>query len=184
MKKIIYFTASLLLTFVMASCSKDEVGGTVTQPAAGQWYVTYDCCDADGNVIEGGNDFNEGRSMVLTYNTVSDDGTQLYVDDLYNFLGFKGIANLNLQGLTFSTNGSVTNENHDPEKGDYTDYVSDKITISDGVIVKNGGKQKNGTVCDSISFYVQYSQDASATSNGYVKYFVHGVRYSGLAEND
>lgn len=178
MKKIIYITATLLLTFVMASCSKDEVGGTATQEAAGQWYVTYDCCDADGNVIEDLKDFNGGRSLILTYNTAADDGQHLYVDDLGNLFGYKGVANLDLNALTFSTNGNVTNE------ASHSSDVSDEITITNGVIVKNGGKQQNGSVTDSISFYVQYSQDAYATSNGYVKYFVHGVRYSGLAEND
>ncbi len=178
MKKIFYIAVSLLFAFIVSSCEKDEVGGTATQAAAGQWYVTYDGCDANGKVVPDAADFNEGRSILLTYNTPANDASKLYIDDLSNFLGFKGVMDLQLSGLTFSTSAMIASERTHSSK------VSDKFTITDGVIVPGGGVQKNGSKTDSISFYLQYETDNYAQSNNYVKYFVHGVRYSGLAEND
>lgn len=178
MKNIIYTTVSLMMALVMISCEKDEIGGTATEAAAGQWYVTYDGCDANGKVVEGAADYNGGRSLVITYNTSANSSNQMFVDDLGNFLGFKGIATVDLTNLRFSTMGAVTSES----KVDKT--VSKEFTISDGVIVKNGGVQKNGSVSDSISFFIQYKTDKNAEGDGFVKYHVHGVRYSGLAEND
>lgn len=48
MKKIIFFATML---FVMAACSKDEIGGTEMESMAGQWYCTIDAVDDSGNPI-------------------------------------------------------------------------------------------------------------------------------------
>ena len=52
MKKIAYFICSLLVGVALTSCEKDEIGGTETEATAGQWYVTLDGADENGNVIE------------------------------------------------------------------------------------------------------------------------------------
>jgi hypothetical protein len=58
------------------------------------------------------------------------------------------------------------------------------ITIEDGKILKGAGKQKNGSPADSIVFYLKYTNDPWYPDDGYAKYKVSGIRYSGLVEND
>jgi hypothetical protein len=177
MKKIVYMAASLLLCLTVFSCSKEDVGGTATESMAGDWYVTCDAVDENGQVVI--EDFNEGLFHILTYNTVENVPTKLYVDDEENMLGLKVVATSDMNAMTFSTPDTL-----DVECGYLARYVNGRAIVTDGKIVKNGGHQKNGSVADSISFYVEYSQDALAEDNGYKKYHFHGVRYSGLVEND
>lgn len=179
MKKVLFF-AALLMTAVFSSCSKEEIGGTATESMAGDWYVTVEAVADDGTVID--DDFNGGRVHMLTYNTASNVATEMYIDDLGtangDFLGMKGKVTCDLSSMTFSSNGMVANETS------HSKYVSDQIQITDGKIIKDGGKQNNGSVADAIDFYIQYSEDAYANAYGYTKYHVYGVRYSGLVEND
>ena len=90
MKKIVYMAASLLLCMSIFSCSKDEIGGTSTESMAGDWYVTVDAVDANGEVVI--EDFNEGSFHVLTYNNAENVGNKLFVDDQYNLLGMKALT--------------------------------------------------------------------------------------------
>ena len=57
------------------------------------------------------------------------------------------------------------------------------VTI-DGKILKGAGRQNNGSPADSIIFFVTYKNDPWYPDDGYTKYKVSGVRYSGLVEND
>ena len=57
------------------------------------------------------------------------------------------------------------------------------VTI-DGKILKDAGRQNNGSPADSIIFFVTYKNDPWYPDDGYTKYKVSGVRYSGLVEND
>ena len=53
-----------------------------------------------------------------------------------------------------------------------------------GKILKGAGHQNNGSVADSIIFFVSYKNDPWYPDDGYAKYKVSGIRYSGLEEND
>lgn len=99
MKKILYL-AVVAFCVMFTSCEKDEIGGTATEALAGQWYVVYDGVDANGNVTK--EDLNGGRTLLLTYNTSSNDGNVLFVDDLKNFWTFKSKVDCNASTLTFS----------------------------------------------------------------------------------
>ena len=57
------------------------------------------------------------------------------------------------------------------------------VTI-DGKILKGAGRQNNGSPADSIIFFVTYKDDPWFPDDGYTKYKVSGIRYSGLVEND
>ena len=57
------------------------------------------------------------------------------------------------------------------------------VTI-DGKILKGAGRQNNGSPADSIIFFVTYKNDPWFPDDGYKKYKVSGIRYSGLEEND
>lgn len=173
MKKLIYLLASLLAVFVMSSCEKEDAGGTATEALAGEWYVTADAVDDNGNVVYS-DLFGLGKFHLLTFNTSSNVSNQMYVSDEGNFWGFKVLSNCDLNAMTFSTSGAVQSIGAD----------TCNVTITGGKILPKAGKQNNGSVADSIVFYVTFSDDPYPAAYGYSKYKISGVRYSGLTEND
>lgn len=54
----------------------------------------------------------------------------------------------------------------------------------EGKILPRGGHQNNGSIADSIVIFVTYKDDPWVPTDGYTRYKIHGVRYSGLEEND
>ena len=79
------------MLFVMAACSKDEIGGTEMESMAGQWYCTIDAVDDSGNPItqmldgspnDGSNYFGleTGKTIVLTYNVAANNNSQMWVN--------------------------------------------------------------------------------------------------------
>ena len=162
----------------LTSCEKEDIGGTATESMAGEWYVTVDAADANGNVVEGFEDlFGLGKIHVLTYNASDNNPNVLIVDDLQNFWAFKVKTNCDQNTLSFATSTSDNNNL-------VTDYEDINVTITGGKIIKNGGVQNNGSKADYIEFYVSFSDDPYPAAYGYANYKVSGVRYSGLAEND
>ena len=97
------------------------------------------------------------------------------IDDLQNFWGYRVKVTVDPVNMTFAT---TTTENNNLNGDDIN------VTITGGKIVVGGGKQKNGSVTDTIEFYVNFSDDGYPAAYGYAKYHVYGVRYSGLKEND
>lgn len=57
------------------------------------------------------------------------------------------------------------------------------VTI-EGKILKGAGRQNNGSPADSIILFVTYKDDPWYPGDGYTRYKVSGIRYSGLEEND
>lgn len=177
MKKLVYF-AALLLTTVFASCEKEEIGGTATQATAGQWYVTVDAADGNGNLVAGLEDmFSLGRVTMLTFNTAENNPNEMIVSDIGNFWNFNVKVATNQQTLTFQTN-TTENNNLVPK------YENINVTITNGKIMPKAGRQNNGSPADSIVFYVSFSDDPYPAAYGYANYRVSGIRYSGLEEND
>lgn len=177
MKKLVYF-AALLLTTVFASCEKEEIGGTATQATAGQWYVTVDAADGNGNLVAGLEDmFSLGRVTMLTFNTAENNPNEMIVSDIGNFWNFSVKVATNQQTLTFQTN-TTENNNLVPK------YENINVTITNGKIMPKAGRQNNGSPADSIVFYVSFSDDPYPAAYGYANYRVSGIRYSGLEEND
>lgn len=179
MKKVLYF-ATLLLCAGLTACEKEDIGGTATESMAGDWYVTVEAVAADGTVVDP--DFNGGRVHMMTYNTAKNDATEMYVDDLGTsnggFLGMKAKVVCNPGAMTFASDGVVANETS------HSRYVSDDLQITDGKIMLGAGHQNNGSVADSIDFWMEYTSDVYAATYEYKRYHIHGVRYSGLVEND
>jgi hypothetical protein len=187
MKKIILFATVL---FAMAACSKDEIGGTATESTAGKWYVTMDAVDEKGNPIDGGEDYFglEGPIILLTYNTADNNPEEMWVDDLGQFnvgaMYNKPYPSYCIKAKV-KVKSDLTFESTDaPNFGDgWNDFVAMPVTI-DGKILKGAGHQKNGSAADSIVFFVSYKGDPWYPDDGYAKYKVSGIRYSGLEEND
>ena len=76
----------------------------------------------------------------------------------------------------------------DPTKPETVDVMFHEekampVTI-EGKILKGAGRQNNGSPADSIIFFVIYKDDPWFPDDGYTKYKVSGIRYSGLVEND
>ena len=176
MKKVLYF-AALLFCVGLTSCEKEEIGGTATESMAGKWYVTVDAVDESGNLPDAdyADFFGIGRVHMITNNTAANVPTELMVDDLGTFWSFRVKTVADPAGMTFATNTTDNNNlNGDPIN----------VTITGGKILPGAGRQNNGSVADSIVFYVSFSDDTYPAKYGFAKYKVSGVRYSGLEEND
>lgn len=210
MKKIIFFATALL---AMAACSKDEIGGTAMESMAGQWYCTVDAVDDNGNIItqtpDGTPNYGEdywgvGRTLVLTYNVAANNSTQMWVNILgignfaskyntprYPDYDFITKVNCNQGTLTFSSNESEniaepvvwTDEDEDGNEIEVARVDPMPVSI-EGKILKGAGRQNNGSPADSIIMYVKYKDDPWVPDDGYTKYKISGIRYSGLEEND
>lgn len=210
MKKIIFFATALL---VMAACSKDEIGGTAMESMAGQWYCTVDAVDDNGNIItqtpDGTPNYGEdywgvGRTLVLTYNVAANNSTQMWVNIMgignfasdyntprYPDYDFITKVNCNQGTLTFSSNESEniaepvvwTDEDEDGNEIEVARVDPMPVSI-EGKILKGAGRQNNGSPADSIIMYVKYKDDPWVPDDGYTKYKISGIRYSGLEEND
>lgn len=202
MKKIIYFAAVL---FALAACSKDEIGGTAMESMAGQWYCTVDAVDENGNAIDNGEDYwGVGRTLVLTYNVAANNNNQMWVNIMgignfaadYNNPGYPDYdfctkVDCNQAALTFSSVESanvaepVIWSHEDADGNVIIDAQVDPMPVSiEGKILKGAGHQNNGSVSDSIIMYVVYKNDPWFPDDGYAKYKISGIRYSGLVEND
>jgi len=175
MKKII-FSATLLLCLVLASCSKDEIGGTATQSVAGEWYVTVEGVDASNKVLLKDNDlFGWGHKLMKTYNTAANTSDEMFVNMPFDLSSFS------LPDYTFAQKVScdINNMTFQSKTGS-----TETASISGGQIFPAQGIQPNGAKSDSIEFYVTFKGDAVPSGNGFVKYKVSGLRYSGLVNND
>lgn len=170
MKKVLYILA-IAATTLLASCQKTPIGGTKVQDMSGQWYVQVDIVDASGDVVI--EDFNGGRSLLLTYNTASDADNVLYVDDLGNFWEYKVQVPCVLGSKSFGSDSPVANE-----------YYDCNATVSKGVIIIGGATTPSNQKADYIEFLVNFDDDDYVEMFGGVAYKVHGWRYTGFANDD
>lgn len=86
-----------------------------------------------------------GTNTISIYNTSDNDPAFMWLDDQEHSWGLKAKVPLNLEALTFG--GSDLDEL----------YYGVTVTITEGVIVKNGATTPSGDVVDSISFKAEFS---------------------------
>lgn len=182
MKKAIIFLTVLALG-VFASCNeklKNPIEKTATVDLAGQWYVIYNCIDAEGKVIEGFEDFNGGYTLALTFNVTSNSKDSIWVSDTkeMNLLGYQVKVPCNLGGLTFGVDKELANI-YGPSQ-----YIGDKAIIKNGKILKGKATTPSGMPADSIYFELKLIDDVIAASYGYDAYQVTGYRYTGFAADE
>lgn len=170
MKKLIYATLALC-SLVVSSCAKEEIGDTATVALAGEWLVTVDAVDADGNVVIE-DPFGLGTVQQLTYNTNSNVADQIYVDDMAAFWSYKVKVGANCSALTFSGKG-------DNESADYNPGECE-VTITDGKVIVNGATSPQGRPVDKIEYYVSFSDDDNPANYGFECYRVSGYRRTGF----
>ncbi|MCH5233645.1 MAG: hypothetical protein J1E78_08400 [Muribaculaceae bacterium] len=167
MKKIYKLLAFSLLALGVASCAKEEIGGTAVQDMCGEWYVQVDGVDANGNVTME-DPFGVGIFPLFTYNTNANLPTEMYVDDDGNFWAFRVKVDVNYAAKTFSVSNAVD------------DYYGILVDVVNGSIVKDGAKSPAGYTADSISFMVAFEDD-DYIGAGYWDYlWIHGYRRTGL----
>lgn len=157
-KNILFF---LLLTLggVIASCQKEEeIGGTATQDASGDWFVRYS--------DDGGKTFHADYFHFATYNTAANTSNELWLDDLKTFWEMKGRVTLDLNNFTF--------------KGTKVKEVYNDITFDvDGKILKGVAKGPGSkTPTDSIYMKVEFSDDAGT------EYILSGYKRTGFLEDE
>lgn len=163
MKKNIF---SKLLLFVMIgglviSCDEGgepEAGATSTVEMSGDWFVQTFV----------GDDLVLDYQQISTYNTAADDGTQMWVDDHGHIWDFKVKSPINLDALTFS--GETLSSN--------VDGYEVSVTITNGIIEKNGTTSTGGTTVDKISFDAEFSDDAGTI------YSMVGYKRTGFPEDE
>lgn len=181
MKKIIYIAIVIIASIAFASCQKDSIGGTKVQDLSGQWYVQVDIVDASGDVVL--EDFNEGRSILLTYNTASDADNILYVNDQGAFWKFIVQVPCSLNDKTFGSESPVANESYECN-----------VTLTNGKIIPDGATTPSGQKADYIEFLVNFDDDDLSAYDmpgvsypeyyGGVAYKVSGWRYTGFVNDD
>ena len=205
MKKVLYLSM-MILAMAFTSCSKEEPGGTATQKVAGEWYVTVSAVYTDGTE----DDWTDAPCLMTTMNTAANDASKMYLTDINYFdygvpyAGYYGYWNVwgiyvpvtvDQSTGAFQTEGTVNSlaQNYYYSYYGYDQYAS--VTVYNGKISYNGGKQNNGSVADAIEFDIKVKNDYTdacyaETESGYYAesaidhFHVSGVRYSGLTEND
>ncbi|MEP1487029.1 MAG: lipid-binding protein [Algibacter sp.] len=163
MKNINIYKAVLLLFTLSLSISCDEggdpdPGATSTVEMAGDWFVQL----ATDGVASG------AYYQISTYNTSTDDGTEMWVDDHQNFWWFKAKSPVNLNSLTFSGSDLASS----------VDGYDITVSITNGAITKGDTETSAGNISDGISFDIEFSDDAGTI------YSLVGYKRTGLLEDE
>jgi len=162
MKRIYVLSIVATLIFISACQKKPEVGGTSTQKMANEWWVQL--FDPSGALaVPAGY---HGR--IATYNSSTNTGNELWVDDQAEIWDFKVKATADPNNLTFSANQAVS----------VIDNYHIKVTITDGKIIEYGGLSKTGVITDSIYMKIQFEDDPGTT------YVLKGHGRTRFAEDD
>lgn len=174
MKKYISFVALWVLaslTFVSCDTETDEeAGGTSIEKMCGYWDVQVDAVDASGNVVAE-DPYGMGTVTTFTYNTSSNNSTEMWLDDRESFWAYKFKVDIDYSTATFSASAR-----------EYADGVGATATVTDGKILYGAAKNIHGVPCDSIVYYINFSDDEDAADYGFAKYRISGVRHSGFTE--
>ena len=152
---------------LFASCAKDPIGNTATVDMAGEWYVTVDAVDENGEILYE-DPYGMGPVIFSTFNTAANKAEEIFVYDNANFWDFQVQVKANPTAMTFETEGLVPNLKY--ECG---------VTISSGKITLGGATTPSGMPADAIEFLISFDDD----DYGFT-YKVHGFRYTGLAGDE
>lgn len=159
-KQLYKIISILTIGLVVYSCQKYDnpvVSTASTYPISGEWWVTLK--DTTGAVLV-------DYKAFLTYNTASDKGDSIWVDDEGNLWNFKVKSACNVKDKTFAVD-SIENQ-----------YYPIRVAIKDGKVILKGGKTKGGNVSDSIYMKIGFTDGGGAT------YIISGVRRTGFTKDD
>ncbi len=157
-----------MVSVAFTSCDSEtdeEAGGTNVQKMAGNWVVTVNVVDENGNILQE-DPSKLGSFSLNTYNTAANDCDSMWIDDGGKFWAFKFKTGLNYTARTFSC-----------ENISYDANNSGTATILNGKVLEGAAKNIHGMPNDSIVFDIKFSDD---TSN--LIYRIAGQRYQGFTE--
>lgn len=163
MKKLIYVLAASVALF--SSCAKDPIENTATVGMAGEWYVTADVVDENGEVLY---EDLMGPFIVSTFNTAANVPTEMYVYDNANFWDFQVQVKADAAAMTFATDGMASNLTYESQ-----------VQITGGKITYGAAKTPSGQPADAIEFCVKFDDD----DDGFT-YKIHGYRYTGFTADE
>jgi hypothetical protein len=166
MKKTIFIITGLIVLSFYACQKYDDpdVKYASTYPISGEWWVRF--TDTSGTVLV-------DYTKLLTYNTRSEKGDSIWIDDGGNIWLFKIKAACDVKNKTFAVDSIVNTAMID----ETTPYPI-KIMVSNGIVVLNGAKTKAGNTTDSIYMRIGFEDDQGTT------YIISGVRRTGFREDD
>lgn len=147
---------------LLVSCEKEyESESLPNNQLSGEWYVqTY----FGGNVVL-------GYERIVTSNTASANGSEMWVDDLGHIWPFKVKANITGSN-TFSVNAGENIQ------WPTFDTIMQTTTITRGEIFPDKGRSATGVVVDSIYIEAEFSDDPGST------YIMAGHYRTGFVEDD
>lgn len=163
MKKLLYVLAASVALF--SSCAKDPIENTATVGMAGEWYVTADVVDENGEVLY---EDLMGPFIVSTFNTAANVPTEMFVFDNYNFWEFQVQVKADPVAMTFATDGMAPNL-----------VYESNVQITGGKITYGAAKTPSGQPADAIEFCVKFDDD----DDGFT-YKIHGYRYTGFTADE
>lgn len=174
MKKYLSMMAmALMLSTSFTACdveTNEEAGGTNIEKMCGYWDVTYDAVNDAGEVVYE-DPYGVGVATVYTYNTASNSLTQMWLDDRNTFWAYKFLVDINYDARTFSA-----------VSRDYDADGTGQAIVTEGKILENAAKNLHGAPCDSIVFYISFSDDEDGAAYGWTKWRVSGTRHTGFTE--
>lgn len=174
MKKYISFAMmALIMGFGFVSCdpeTNEEAGGTAVEKMAGFWDVNIIALDDNtGAELD-----NVGTKHMMTYNTVENIATEMWLDDEKDFWGMKMKVDVNYDARTFA---SVAKP--------YAAGTQETATIIDGRVLEGAAKNVHGMPNDSIVFTVKFSDNKFAKYGFQHTYRIEGQRHTGFSpENE
>lgn len=174
MKKYIsMLMVALMAAFTFASCdteTDEKAGGTAVEKMAGQWVVTDEQVDENGNIIE--RDLDENGKIVkfdlYTYNTSANDANKMWLEE-GSFWGVKMKVN-----ITDYNNGKFTADAN--AAYNIEGSANNQVEYLNGQVLYGQGKNLHGMPTDSISITVKFND-----ADGKI-YRYSGIRYSGFQE--
>jgi nuclear transport factor 2 (NTF2) superfamily protein len=162
MKILKYILSMAVLLLVLVSCEEDIDPGSVnTKQLSGEWFVNYS--------TEG---YESGYTQLLTFNTASDNGEEIWISDEGNFWVYKVKCPVNIQDFTFSGEDLVSVAFWNDELYDI------EIDIMNGKIIKDASLQPSGVRADSIYFEIEFEDDPGTI------YQAAGFRRTGFLEDE
>lgn len=178
MKKQLYIIAILALIIGVSSCEllhdvnkpdDPETEYSSVYPISGEWYVEYN------HNFYGHDPFGAGLTPLFTYNTVDDDGKNIWLTDEENFWEYKVKIPCDVPSLAFGGSDTVTST--------IAGYPI-KVLVRNGKIMKNASLQPSGTMTDSIYFEVWFEDLHEATGIIGDTLIVSGFRRTGFLEDE
>lgn len=163
--KILSLIVAFGLLFFTCKMEEPDVITASTYPVSGEWWVRYFLNDAE---VSG------GYIALLTYNTASDKGDSIWVDDAGDFWNeaIKIKSSVDVANRIFSTTNSV-NINDTA-----TVLPRTSVTLINGKVLLGATTTTGGNKSDSIYVEFQYSNDPGNT------YVAAGYRRTGFYEDE